>query len=126
MKATLPSETIFGWLRANLGNDCLGVMTAFDRSALSAAVQIMDSYTLSRHPSLISAFGAVVRRMQPSAWALAYHAIAHVGNWSDRPRIWAEAGLPQVAFGRCRFEPAPTGATVPPKAAGNHSEGNQS
>ena len=43
--------------------------------------------------------------MQPSTQELAYHAIAHVMDWSDRAELWIKAGLPEFATRQCSFEP---------------------
>jgi len=99
-----PCATVRKWLKANLGENCLGALTGTDAKALDAAVQIMALYSYDSHPSVIEAFGNVVRRMQPSTQRLAYHAIAHVTDWSYRSQVWVAAGLPEFAPGRCVFE----------------------
>ena len=104
MKDKPVCETVFPWLRANLGKNCLGALTGTDRKALEAAAQIISLYSYDEAPSVIEAFGIVVRRMQPSTQQLAYHAIAHVTDWSYRSRIWIAAGLPEFAPVRCAFE----------------------
>jgi hypothetical protein len=104
MKNTPACETVFPWLRANLGKHCLAPLTGTDRKALEAAVQIISLYAYAEAPSVIEAFGIVVRRMQPSTQELAYHAIAHVTDWSYRSRIWVAAGLPEFAPARCVYE----------------------
>lgn len=107
MKKPKPvSETIRPWLKSNLGNHCLAALTSTDSQALAAAVQIIELYAYDESPSVIQAYGLVVRRMQPSTQHLAYHAIAHVMEWGDRSRIWVAAGLPEFAPTRCAFEPA--------------------
>jgi hypothetical protein len=102
------AETIFPWLQVNLGKQCLGVLTGTDYRALRAAVQIVGLMACDDHPSLYEAFGAVVGRMQPTARHLAYHAIAHALDWSDRSRIWRRIGL-EVPTSRCEHEPRNSG-----------------
>lgn len=98
--------TIVPWLKANLGRHALGGLTGTDHKALLAAVQIIELYSYDRDPSLLASFGAVVRRMQPSQFFLAFHSIAHVMDWSYRLAIWHEAGLPtDIRVPRCQFEP---------------------
>jgi hypothetical protein len=100
-----PSETVMPWLRSNLGPRCLAPLTGTDARALRAAVQIIELYAYDDAPSVLEAFGHIVRRMQPSTQELAYHAIAHVMDWSDRSRIWVKAGLPEFGPVQCSFEP---------------------
>ena len=105
MKTKPVCESVFPWLKANLGNESLAVLTGTDRRALMAAVQIVELNAYDSCQSNIDAFGDIVRRMQPSARELAYHAIAHVSDWSDRNRIWESAGLDPIANPRvCQFE----------------------
>jgi hypothetical protein len=99
------SVTIRPWLNINLGPRCLAPLTGTDSRALRAAVEIIELYSYDRHLSLIHAFGAVVSRMQPQCREFAYHGIAHVMDWSDRPKIWAAAGLPPIIASRCSHEP---------------------
>jgi hypothetical protein len=102
------SQTVASWLKSNLGKTALAATTGTDYKALLAAVQIIELYSYDRDPSLLGAFGHVVRRMQPSQYSLAYHAIAHVMDWSDRFRVWQGAGLPtDIKVRRCAFEPQP-------------------
>ena len=97
-------ETIRPWLKANLGKHCTGALTGTDNRALDAAVQIINLYSYDPGPEVVEAFGLVVRRMQPSTQYLAYHAIAHVTDWSFRHELWVAAGLPEFAVGRCAYE----------------------
>jgi len=69
-----------------------------------AAAQIIELYAYDPSQPALAAFALVVRRMQPSTRGLAYHAIAHVMDWSDRARLWSRAGLDIQAFGVCAFE----------------------
>jgi hypothetical protein len=107
MKTSKPVATsIFPWLRANLGKNCLAPLTGTDAKALAAAVQIIELYSYDRDESVLKAFGQVVGRMQPKCQEFAYHAIAHVMDWSDRSPIWFKSGLdPLSARLRCEFEP---------------------
>lgn len=101
-----PAQTVFAWLRANCGKGCLAPLTGTDGRGLRAAVQIAELYSYHRQPEVLEAFGLVVRSsMQEECWYLAYHAIAHVMDWSDRAEVWAGAGLPEIVHGRCAFEP---------------------
>jgi len=104
MKTKPKCETLLPWLRANLGKSCLGPLTGTDAKALAAAVQTVELYAYDPSPAVISAFGQIVSRMQPSCQELAYHAIAHVMDWSDRSRIWIAAGLPEFSRRKCAFE----------------------
>ena len=99
------ATTVFPWLRENLGDRSLSVLVGNDYRAISAAVQIIELYSYDGHPSLVAAYGAVVRRMSPPGQEFAYHAIAHVMDWPDRSRIWVEAGLPEFAPQLCVNEP---------------------
>lgn len=78
------ADTVFPWLRANLGKKSLAPLTGTDARALQAAVQIMEHYAYDNSPSVLVAFRLVVLRMQPKCYLFAYHAIAHVMDWSDR------------------------------------------
>lgn len=84
-------ETVFPWLRANLGKGALAALTGTDARALRAAVQIIELYAYDRRPGVIRAFGLVASQMQWSTQYLAYHAIAHVMEWDDRYVIWGQA-----------------------------------
>ncbi|WP_254512892.1 hypothetical protein [Anatilimnocola floriformis] len=99
------NRALIKWLQANLGKRCLAPLTSTDSKALAAAVAIVELYAYDRQPSLLDAYRAVVMRMQPSTWHLAFHATASVMNWEDRGRIWTGAELPGGIFGRCECEP---------------------
>jgi len=106
MKIKPVSESIFPWLKANLGPDCLAPLTGTDYRALRAAVQTVELYSYDPAPEVLQAFCLVVNRMQTSTRELAFHAIAHVMDWSDRDTLWAAAGLlPFKARRRCAYEP---------------------
>jgi len=101
------SQTLFPWLKANLGKNCLAPLTGTDYSALAAAVHTIDLYAETRDPSVLEAFAIIVLCMQSSTQELAYHAIAHVMDWSDRSQIWTTAGLSTpIHLRQCLFEPA--------------------
>lgn len=91
------------WLKDN--GLSLGVLTGTDSRALDAAVHIIELYSLDNDLSILDAFGAIVRRMQPTARYLAYHAIACIMDWSDRRRLWDLAGLDDCNPPRCVHEP---------------------
>jgi hypothetical protein len=99
------SLNIVDWLQFNLGSTA--PLTGTDHRALRAAVAILELYAYDGDASLLTnAFGAVVRRMQPTTREYAYHTIAAVLDWNDRARIWAEAGLTPIAKPwRCEAEP---------------------
>lgn len=101
-----PSVTIVSWLQSNLGKKCLAGQTGTDQKALLAAVQIIELYSYERDERVIEAFARVVSMMQEKQRFLAYHAIAHVMEWSDRAAIWNAADLEIPRFWpRCEFEP---------------------
>lgn len=102
MKPKPYCETIGPWLKANLGHGCLAPLTGTDRRALHAAVMIVDLWSETRSFETAEAFRTVVREMQHKCWPLAYHAIAHVCDWSHRDELWKQAGLVELAHpGRC-------------------------
>jgi len=109
MKPKPKCETVLPWLKANLGERCLAPLTGTDARALQAAVQIIELYSYDSDLSVLAAFALVVQRMQPSTQELAYHATAHVMDWSDRARVWVRAGLADCANFRpprkCAYEP---------------------
>lgn len=106
MESKLSSnDKLYQWLEANLGERCLAPLTGTDNRALQAALHVLELYAYDGDPSLLTAFRLVVLRMQRKNFGLAYHAIAHVLDWQDRPRIWIGAGLPEFAPKRCAMEP---------------------
>jgi len=108
MRPKPPAVTIYPWLRANLGARCLGPLTGTDARALKAAVQIVEHYSYDPHLNVALAFGVMVQRMQPETRYLAYHAIAHVMDWHNRPELWERARLePLTNIPRCEYEPKP-------------------
>lgn len=104
MSAKPKCSTLLPWLKANLGKHCLGPLTGTDAKALAAAVQTIELYAYHSEPEILGAFARIVRCMQPSTWELAYHAIAHVMDWTDRSRIWIAAGLPTFTPRKCEYE----------------------
>ncbi len=108
MSATKPpSQTIARWLRdQGFG---LGGLTGQDWPALKSAVHIVELWCSAdsdgrRHAA--AAFRAVVLAMQPALRVLAYHSIAHVGDWSHRGELWRAAQLEPIADpGLCAYEP---------------------
>lgn len=112
------SATIGPWLKANLGPRCLGGLTGQDWPALKAAVQIIEVWFSSGYEGrkcAAAAFGNIVQVMQPELRYLAFHAIAHVGDWGHRAELWAAAqlgaadlaGKPECKYGP-RSAPKPT------------------
>jgi len=102
-------QSLLPWLRSNLGKLCLAPLTGTDARALAAAVHLIDLWSQSHDlgSEVLQAFGIVVCQMQPSTRGLAYHAIAHVMDWSDRETVWVAAGLAEIPRPRskCMFEP---------------------
>lgn len=103
------NKTLPKWLKQNLGTKCLAGLTTIDAVALKAAVHMIELWLYSYgrvRPEIEAGFGAVVRCMQPKLRYLAYHAVAHVGNWEDREKLWGLAGLePLSNAGLCNYEP---------------------
>lgn len=91
-------QSLITWLKLNLGRHHLAALTGTDSRALAAAAHILSLRGVCSHnPALIAAFREVVLCMQPSTRELAYHAVAYLGEWDDRAKVWAEAGLPPLA-----------------------------
>lgn len=100
------AKTLRPWLRENLGKTCLAPLTTTDYLALDAAVHIAALWVQTGDREVPNAFGAVVRTMQPTVRYLAYHSIAHAGDWPLRMRLWSLSGLPSLPpFPRCKNEP---------------------
>ena len=102
-----PAATISKWLREN--GMSLGGLTGQDWPALRSAVQIVELWCLSDSQGRTQAaiaFCAVVHAMQPNLRYLAYHSIAHVGDWSFREELWIAAQLPPLDdIPLCNYEP---------------------
>lgn len=108
------SATISAWLTANLGKHWGGALTGQDWPALKAVVEIVNAYASSDgegRKNCVAAFGAMVLTMQPSCRYLAFHAVAHVLDWSDRWRLFRAAGL-EIPTGmrECKGGPRPAPA----------------
>ena len=111
-----PAATIFTWLKNN--KIPLGAVTSTDSRALQAAVQVADLWlSCDDRKDVAQAFQKVVLQMQPETRYMAYHSIAHVGDWGHRGELWVMAGLtwddlknpdgsgkPECAFGPRRHE----------------------
>jgi len=114
------SQTIGPWLTANLGKGWAAPLTGQDWPALKAAVEIVNAYASSdsegRMQCLI-AFKAMVLTMQPQCRWLAFHAIAHVCDWSTRWQIWRACGLETPKCRECKYGPRPAPAQPQPMAA---------
>lgn len=102
----MDSKKTRAWLKENLGKECMAPLTSTDGLALDAAVAMLELFAYDRNELVLQAFGAVVLRMQKSTRRLAYHAIAMVMDWEDRPKLWQRAGLEEsgIEFGRCKHE----------------------
>lgn len=87
-------QTLLPWLQNQLGKRCLAPLTHTDARALAAAVMTLEAYTFDRNTRLLVAFSVLVCQMQPSTQHLAYHAIAHCMEWSDRAVVWNKCDLP--------------------------------
>jgi hypothetical protein len=121
-KHETPAVRLSQWLTDNLGKGWSAPLTGQDWSALKAAAEIMGCYSYSdqegRHCCLV-AFKSMVLTMQPSCRWLAFHAIAHVMDWSTRWTIWRACGLAAVQCRECKFAPRPVAVRMPLTAACN-------
>ena len=103
-----PAATVLQWLREQLGPHALAPLTSTDSQALRAAVEIVRLWATcdeAHEDRLLTTFGAVVLTMQPHCREFAFHAVAHVGDWSTRRELWRKAGLPQFEPNMsCRYE----------------------
>jgi hypothetical protein len=103
-----PAATIGRWLREN--GHALGGLTGQDWPALRTAASIVDLWCSADSEGRVQAaiaFNAVVHAMPPELRYLAYHAIAHVGDWSHRDELWDKAQLsPLEHIPPCKYEPA--------------------
>ena len=104
-----PAATIFTWLKNN--DIRLGGLTDHDAAALQAAAQVAELWIrgdYENRPRSAVAFANCVSQMQPKVRYMAFHAIAHVGDWSHRWELWREAGLPEYVLQHvpeCTFAP---------------------
>lgn len=94
MRPKPAAATVLSWLKGNgIG---LGALTSHDTACLLAAVQIAAVWIRGDSDSKDSASAAfknIVEQMQPRTRFMAFHAIAHVGEWSHRWALWMDAGL---------------------------------
>lgn len=100
------ADTLFAWLKANLGPKCLAPLTGQDAAALKAAVMVVELSCYSDdEQSCYTAFALLVLQMQPHCRELAFHAIAHSREWQTRGVFWMRAGLAELEnVRRCAFE----------------------
>ncbi|MGB7749525.1 MAG: hypothetical protein WBN75_19815 [Verrucomicrobiia bacterium] len=95
MAASQPWKTLYGPL------------TSTDCHALVTNVNLCNLISYSSAPrELFTAYGAIVRQMQPHTRGFAYHAVASELDWTHRDMIWELAGLPvgdKPTF-KCAFE----------------------
>lgn len=88
------AQTVLKWLREN--GIPLGALTSHDTAALLAATQIADLWVRGDYGNRIlsaAAFRSVVMQMQDSTRFMAFHAIAHCGDWCHRWELWRASGL---------------------------------
>jgi hypothetical protein len=99
-------ETVFPWLRTNLGKHALAGLTGTDYKALRAAAQIVELWACGGNAEdCFRAFGAVVRQMQGCTRFAAFYCVAHVANWGDCLLFWSRAGLPAIrGLPRCQYD----------------------
>lgn len=101
-----PAATVFEWLANNLGESALAPLTGTDSKAIAAFVQLVELYSYSSRPDTLGAMTLTVQNMQRKTWYLAFHAIAHVMDWSHRAQIWTAAGLPEMHnIPVCKYSP---------------------
>lgn len=112
MSAQKPyAATIGPWLTANLRKGWSAPLTGQDWPALKAIVEIVNTWTSSDgegREHCVAAFRAMVLTMQPGCRYLAFHAVAHVADWSHRWQIWRAAGLDDaLVIGKpgCKYGP---------------------
>jgi hypothetical protein len=115
-------QSIFPWLKANLGTRCLAPFTSQDFAAFQAAVQIAELWARSDYESRAAAaqaFGLVVQQMQEKVRYFAFHSVAHVADWGHRWQLWREAELSMEAIKgvpECKFGPKPAPKPAPASA----------
>lgn len=112
-------QSIFPWLKMQLGPRCLAPLTSHDYAALQAAVQIAALWArgdCAHRRASAQAFGLCVRQMQEHVWHFAFHSVAHVADWSHRWQLWREAGLPEIRPPCCKFGPQPAPTSAPASA----------
>lgn len=121
------SATIGPWLTANVGKGWSAALTGQDWPALKAVVEIVNAWTSSDsdgRQQCVIAFKAMVLTMQPGCRYLAFHAIAHVADWSHRWQLWREAGLADehvIGKPSCKYSPERRIPTLAEQAVGGGS-----
>jgi hypothetical protein len=123
------AATIGPWLTENLGKGWAGPLCGQDWPALKAAAHIAELWCAADYHGreyAAIAFGGVVSAMQPGCRYLAFHAVAHVGDWGMRWQLWQQAKLNDAdVFGRpgCKYGPEsrPKPATRPVEQPGDLS-----
>lgn len=87
----------------------MGGLTGQDYPALKTAVQAVELWCVADARGRVcaaNAFQCAVNAMQPNLRYLAFHSIAHVGDWGHRAELWAQAGLaPLDRVPLCAYEP---------------------
>lgn len=91
------AETVLKWLKLNGVN--LGALSDHDRACLRALVEIAAVWVrgdVNGRGQAANAFGFVLVQMQMPNWWLAFHVVAHVGDWSHRCELWKQCKLPWI------------------------------
>lgn len=104
-KQKQPAETVTTWLRANLGPRSLAPLTTTDAAALRAVAQVAAAGAFTGLDAVMPSLAPLIHLMQPHTQHLAYHAIAHSLDWSDRDAVWTACGFTERPLSRCAFEP---------------------
>lgn len=110
------SQTVLPWLKANLGQRCLAPLTSTDTACLRASVQIAEAMCYTGTGPLAVAWIHVVGEMQEHTRHLAYHAVAHVRDWSHRDECWELTGWPKPVS-VCKFDSTQRSTLEVPKTA---------
>lgn len=100
-----PAQSILTWLRANLGPRHLAPLTSTDTAALRAIAQVAQVAAFTRLSDITPSLLPLIKLMQSHTQHLAYHAIAHSLDWSDRDRVWTACGFTERPLSVCAFEP---------------------
>ena len=95
------------WLKENQGPRCFAGFTSQDAVAFDAVVQLAALWQYTRREVVAVSFGETVRLMQGKYWHLAFHVVAHIGNWEDRAALWSAAGFEDLPdyLTLCNYEP---------------------
>jgi len=106
------AQLISKWLSSNLANKKWAApCTGQDYAALLASVQVANLWAYAdgeAQKHVITAWGEIVRTMQPTCQYLAFHAVAQALDWDFRWRFWILAGLDQeipTKFPGCLWGP---------------------